>query len=167
LYCEHLDGLEGLMLVLVVLLAVVGLDHDCLNIVGHSYCSQSIDHIGHGGIGVTIFFLNRRISDVELELRSWVALCLDATRDQHAINIRSRSCLQPCLSLSFCNGIKGRWRDREALSILLRLRESQCQKSSLRRCTYLGFRCFNRRPPTSGNVSSTVPFGVSVLGSRE
>jgi hypothetical protein len=46
--------------------------------VGCSYCSQSIDHIGHSSIGITILFLNRRVSDVELELRSWIALCLDA-----------------------------------------------------------------------------------------
>jgi hypothetical protein len=31
-------------------------------------CAQGINHVGHGRIGITILFLDRRIPDVKLEL---------------------------------------------------------------------------------------------------
>lgn len=45
-----------------------------------SYRAQGIDHVRHGGIGVTLFFLDGSIPNVELELRRWVTLCLSTTR---------------------------------------------------------------------------------------
>jgi hypothetical protein len=48
-----------------------------LDRVDRSYCAQGINHVGHGRIGITILFLDRRIPDVKLELGSWVTLGLN------------------------------------------------------------------------------------------
>jgi hypothetical protein len=48
------------------------------NTVDGSYCTQSVDHVRHSRIGIAVLFLDWRVFDVELELRSWVTLGLDA-----------------------------------------------------------------------------------------
>jgi hypothetical protein len=46
------------------------------DVLGTTYSAQSVDQIGSSRISVAVFFLNRGISDVKLELRRWIALVL-------------------------------------------------------------------------------------------
>lgn len=44
--------------------------------VGCSYRAQGVDHIRHSSVHITILFLDRRVSDIQLELRGGVTLGL-------------------------------------------------------------------------------------------
>lgn len=73
-----------------------------------TYRTQGVDHTGHCGVIVLSLLLDRRISNVEFELRRGVILAVLGAAQWSDRDRKSCTgvALQASLTLSFCDGIE-------------------------------------------------------------